>query len=84
MLKVFPIDNLHSTTDDRKKIELLQQQYQHGICDAKAYWMKITIYRSKRGITYKAEQNMVTATPDISIRYGEIITPLTMEKDAPP
>ncbi|RRT39377.1 hypothetical protein B296_00045463 [Ensete ventricosum] len=53
--KVFPIDDLRSTTNDCKKIELLQ----------------------------RAQQNMVTATPDIPIHYDEIITPLTMEKDAP-
>ncbi|RWW63931.1 hypothetical protein BHE74_00028868 [Ensete ventricosum] len=42
-----------------------------------------TIYRSKRGITCRAQQNMVAATQDIPIHYNEIITPLTMEKDAP-
>ncbi|RRT83645.1 hypothetical protein B296_00003852 [Ensete ventricosum] len=98
--EVFPVDDIRSTTDDRKKIKLLQQQYMHGIYDTKSYRMEIkflkkhisnqeeciiasTIYRSKRGITCRAQQNIVTATPDIPIRYDEIITPLTMEKDAP-
>ncbi|RRT85858.1 hypothetical protein B296_00007580 [Ensete ventricosum] len=43
LLKVFLIDDLRSTTDDHKKIESLQQQYQHGICD----WMKIKILKEQ-------------------------------------
>ncbi|RZR98429.1 hypothetical protein BHM03_00027785 [Ensete ventricosum] len=81
--EVFPVDDLCSTVDDHKKIELLQRQDWHGICDTKAYWMKITKYRSKRGITCRVQQNMVTATLDIPIHYDEIITLLTIEKDAP-
>ncbi|RWW81371.1 hypothetical protein BHE74_00010254 [Ensete ventricosum] len=37
MLKVFLDDDHRSTAHDRKKIESLQRQYQHGICDTKPY-----------------------------------------------
>ncbi|RWW03889.1 hypothetical protein GW17_00032921 [Ensete ventricosum] len=45
MLKVFPNDGHRSTAHDHKKNESLQQQYQHGICDTKPYWMKIKILK---------------------------------------
>ncbi|RRT44000.1 hypothetical protein B296_00048211 [Ensete ventricosum] len=47
LLEVFPIDDLCSTIDDRKKIESLQRQYQHEICD----WMEIKILKSYAKLT---------------------------------
>ncbi|RWW70455.1 hypothetical protein BHE74_00021856 [Ensete ventricosum] len=41
ILKVFPEDDHRSMTHDRKKIESLQRQYRHGICDTKSYWMRL-------------------------------------------
>ncbi|RZR74955.1 hypothetical protein BHM03_00046657 [Ensete ventricosum] len=41
LLEVFLINDLYSTTDDHKKIESLQQQYQHRIYD----WIEIKILK---------------------------------------
>ncbi|RRT46541.1 hypothetical protein B296_00041314 [Ensete ventricosum] len=47
LLKVFSFDDLRSTTNDHKKIELLQRQYWYRIHDTKAYWMEIKFFMKR-------------------------------------
>ncbi|RWW55377.1 hypothetical protein BHE74_00037996 [Ensete ventricosum] len=54
-----PVDDLRSTADDRKKIELLKRQYWHGIRNAKAYWMEIKF--SKKHISNQ-EEGIITSS----------------------
>ncbi|RWV96253.1 hypothetical protein GW17_00041050 [Ensete ventricosum] len=63
MLKVFPDDDHRSTTHDRKKIESLQRQYQHRICDIKPYWMEIKILKEQEeGINMSTIYRILTTT----------------------
>ncbi|RZS04814.1 hypothetical protein BHM03_00035206 [Ensete ventricosum] len=63
MLKVFPDDDHQSTTHDHKKIESLQRQYRHGICDTKPYWMEIKILKEQEeGIHTSTIYKILTVT----------------------
>ncbi|RRT56001.1 hypothetical protein B296_00025501 [Ensete ventricosum] len=63
LLKVFPDDDHQSTTHDHKKIESLQRQYRHGICDTKPYWMEIKILKEQEeGIHTSSIYKILTVT----------------------
>ncbi|RZS06487.1 hypothetical protein BHM03_00037187 [Ensete ventricosum] len=63
MLKVFPNDDHRSTAHDRKKIESLQRQYRHGICDTKTYWREIKILKDQEeGIHTSTIYRILTVT----------------------
>ncbi|RZS05503.1 hypothetical protein BHM03_00036036 [Ensete ventricosum] len=66
--EVFPVDDLRSTVDNLKKIELLQRQYWHGICDTRTYGMEIKF--SKKQILNREEGP--THSPSTGVRKGSI------------
>ncbi|RWW69462.1 hypothetical protein BHE74_00022935 [Ensete ventricosum] len=90
MLKVFPNDDHRSMAHDRKKIESLQGQYRHEICDTKLYWMEIKILKEQeegihtstiyRILTVTMSSTSVLALLDRGNVYSLLFSSLPMRK----